>query len=92
MFGAEGLAVKKCCATFTSSAAAEGGIKEKLSLERMILPVKNCRNIGKKDMRFNSRTGDIQVDPECYQVTVDGEKISCDSADNLPLTQRYYLF
>lgn len=92
MFGADGLAVKRCCATFTSRSAAEGGIKEKLSLERMVLPVGNCRNIGKKDMRFNSRTGDIQVDPECYQVTVDGEKISCGAAETLPLTQKYYLF
>ena len=92
MFGADGLAVKRCCATFTSRSAAEGGIKEKLSLERMVLPVGNCRNIVKKDMRFNSRTGDIQVDPECYQVTVDGEKISCGAAETLPLTQKYYLF
>lgn len=92
MFGAHGLAVKRCCATFVSQAAAESGIAEKLSLQRMVLPVKDCRNIGKKDMRFNDRTGDIKVDPENYHVTVDGENITCEAAEKLPLTQKYYLF
>lgn len=92
MFGAEGLAVKRCCATFVSKAAMENGIAEKLDLHRIVLPVKDCRSIGKKDMRFNDRTGDIKVDPENYHVTVDGEEIICEAAENLPLTQKYYLF
>lgn len=92
MFGAEGLAVKRCCATFVSKAATENGIAEKLDLQRIVLPVKNCRSIGKKDMRFNDRTGDIKVDPENYHVTVDGEEIICEAAEKLPLTQKYYLF
>lgn len=92
MFGANGLAVKRCCATFVSKAAADDNIAERLSLQRIVLPVKNCRNIGKKDMRYNDRTGDIRVDPENYRVTVDGEEISCDAAEKLPLTQKYYLF
>ena len=92
MFGAEGLAVKRCCATFVSKAAMEKGIAEKLDLQRIVLPVKDCRSIGKKDMRFNDRTGDIKVDPENYHVTVDGEEIICEAAEKLPLTQKYYLF
>lgn len=92
MFGAHGLAVKRCCVTFVSKIAAENGIKERLSLGRIVLPVKNCRNISKADMKFNDRTGDIQVDPESYRVTVDGEVITCKAAERLPLTQRYYLF
>lgn len=92
MFGAEGLAVKRCCATFVSKAAMENGIAEKLDLQRIVLPVKDCRSIGKKDMRFNDRTGDIKVDPENYRVTVDSEEIICEAADTLPLTQKYYLF
>lgn len=92
MFGAYGLAVKRCCASFVSKAAAENGIAEKLGLQRMILPVSDCRNIGKKDMKFNDRTGDIQVDSETYKVTVDGEEITCEAAESLPLTQKYYLF
>lgn len=92
MFGAEGLAVKRCCATFVSKAAMENGIAEKLDLQRIVLPVKDCRSIGKKDMRFNDRTGDIKVDPENYRVTVDSEEIICEAAEKLPLTQKYYLF
>jgi urease subunit alpha len=92
MFGAHGLARKHTCITFVSKSAAEAGIKEKLGLSRIVLGVENCRNIGKKDMKFNDRTGDIQVNPETYHVTVDGEDISCEAADKLPLTQRYYLF
>ncbi len=92
MFGADGLAVKRCCATFVSRAAADGNIGEKLGLERKILPVSNCRKIGKSDMRFNDKTGNIEVDPETYTVTVDGEKIICEPAGELPLAQRYFLF
>ena len=92
MFGAHGLAVKHCCATFVSGFAKDNGIAEKLSLQKIILPVKNCRNIGKNDMLFNDRTGDIKVDPENYRVTVDGEIITCQAAETLPLTQKYFLF
>ncbi len=92
MFGAYGLAVKRCCATFVSQAAKDGGIAERFGLQRMVLPVRNCRNIGKRDMRYNDRTGDIRVDPENYSVTVDGEKITCEAAEKLPLTQKYFLF
>lgn len=92
MFGGYGLAVKRCCADFVSKASSDDGIAQKLSLERMVLPVSNCRNIGKRDMKFNDVIADIQVDPETYTVTVDGEKIACDAAEVLPLTQKYYLF
>lgn len=92
MFGAEGLAKKRTCISFVSKAAADSGIAERLGLQKLVLPVKNCRDIGKKDMRFNDRTGDIKVDPETYSVTVDGESITCKAADSLPLTQRYFLF
>lgn len=92
MFGGYGLAVKRCCADFVSKASSDDGIAQKLSLERMVLPVSNCRNIGKRDMKFNDVIADIQVDPETYTVTVDGEKITCDAAEVLPLTQKYYLF
>ncbi|MGN0182124.1 MAG: urease subunit alpha [Candidatus Ornithomonoglobus sp.] len=92
MFGAHGLARKRTCVTFVSKAAADGGIKERLGLDRTVLPVRNCRNIGKKDMKFNDRMGDIEVDPESYRVTVDGEDITCVAAQSLPLTQKYYLF
>lgn len=92
MFGAYGLARKTSCITFVSKAAFDAGIKEKLSLQRQVLPVENCRNIGKKDMKNNDVIADIQVNPENYEVRVNGEKIECEAAEELPLTQKYYLF
>lgn len=92
MFGAYGLARKNSCITFVSKAAFDAGIKEKLSLQRQVLPVENCRNIGKKDMKNNDVIADIQVNPENYEVRVNGEKIECEAAEELPLTQKYYLF
>lgn len=92
MFGAYGLARKTSCITFVSKAAYEDGIKERLSLQRQVLPVRNCRNIGKKDMKNNDVIADIEVNPENYEVRVDGELITCEAAEELPLAQKYYLF
>ena len=92
MFGAYGLARKTSCITFVSKAAYDAGIKEKLSLQRQVLPVENCRNIGKKDMKNNDVIADISVNPENYEVRGNGEKIECEAANELPLTQKYYMF
>lgn len=92
MFGSYGLAVKKCCATFVSESAVDKKIPGKLGLQKIILPVRNCRKIGKKNMKLNDVTADIQVDSETYTVTVNGKKISCEPAEKLPLSQKYFLF
>lgn len=92
MFGAYGLARKNTCITFVSKAACESGIRERLSLQRQVLPVEGCRNIGKKDMKNNDVIADIAVNPENYEVKVNGELISCEAAEELPLAQKYYLF
>jgi len=68
------------------------GVPQKLGLKRMVAPVRNCRRIGKKDMVHNSATPDIKVDPETYEVRVDGKLITCEPARVLPLAQRYFLF
>lgn len=92
MFGSHGMAKKRTSITFVSKYAAESGELDSMGLKRIILPVENCRNIGKKDMKYNDRTGNIEVDPDNYKVTVDGEEIKCEPAEKLPLTQLYYLF
>lgn len=92
MFGALGRALGKSCATFVSQAAYDDDIKGKLSLSRQVLPVHGCRTVGKKDLKFNDVLADIQVDPETFRVTVDGELVHSDPAYELPLTQRYFLF
>ena len=92
MFGAYGLARKRCCITFVSKAAYDAGIKERLGLQRQVLPVEHCRDIGKKDMKNNDVIAQIEVNPENYEVRVDGERITCEAAEELPLAQRYFLF
>lgn len=92
MFGADGKALASTCATFVSTIAYENGIKEELGLDRIVLPVSACRNIGKKDMVNNNLTPKVTVDPETYECRADGELLKCEPAQSLPLTQRYYLF
>jgi len=92
MFGAYGKALFNTCITFVSKASIKNGVVEKYGLQKMILPVKNCRNISKKDLIHNDKTPDIEVNPENYEVKVDGEHITCEPATVLPLAQRYFLF
>ena len=92
MFGAAGKALFKTCVTFVSQVSIDKKIVQKYGLEKIILPVKNCRTIGKKDMVNNSATPHIEVDPEKYEVKVDGEHITCEPMKVLPLAQRYFLF
>lgn len=92
MFAAHGKAKYTSCATFVSKAAFDKGIQAKLKLEKQVLYVKNCRDIGKKDMKLNAATPTIEVSPETYEVTVNQEKITCQPAKELPLTQLYNLF
>ena len=92
MFGAEGKAVSHTAVLFVSQAAVDADIRTQYGLAKQTLPVKNCRNIGKKDLIHNHATPDITVDPERYEVRVDGEPITCEPAKKLPLAQRYFLF
>ncbi len=92
MFGAFGGAVASTCATFVSQASLDMGIVQGYGLKKMLLPVKGCRNIGKADMIHNNATPNIEVNPENYKVTVDGEHITCEAANELPLAQRYFMF
>lgn len=92
MFGAFGKAKYDTCITFVSNEALKNGNISKLDLEKKILPVKNCRNIGKKDMILNNKTPQIDVDPETYEVKVDGKVITCKPIEEVALGQKYFLF
>ena len=92
MFAAHGKARYESCLTFVSQAAMDENVKEKYGLEKTVVPVKHCRNITKKDMKYNDATPQITVDPETYEVTADGEKLTSKPAETLPLTQMYSLF
>lgn len=78
--------------TFVSNIAYMNDIQRQLNLHRLIRPVKNIRNLRKTDMKNNTATPKLDVDPQTYEVFVDGEKITSEPAKELPLTQRYFLF
>lgn len=92
MFGAYGKAKFDTCVTFVSKASLENGVIEKMGLQKKVLPVQGCRNISKKDMVHNDATPKIEVDPETYDVKVDGELITCEPLKVLPMAQRYFMF
>lgn len=92
MFGAYGTALHKTCASFVSGLSIKKNVVQKYKLQKMVLPVKNCRTISKKDLIHNDKTPNIHVNPENYEVKVDGEVITCEPMAVLPLAQRYFLF
>ena len=93
MFGAFGKAMTRSAVTFVSKAALEENIGNSLGLERELIAVENTRGgIGKAAMVHNAETPSIEVDPETYEVRADGELLTCQPADVLPMAQRYFLF
>ena len=91
MFGSLGRASAKTSAIFTSNFASKD-LKEKLEINKKVLAVKNTRNIGKKDMKLNDFIGEIKVDPETYEVTVNGEVITSDYVTTVPMAKKYFMF
>jgi urease subunit alpha len=92
MFGALGRAKYSTSFTFTSKLAIRNGVAKKLGLQKKLLPVKNCRKIGKRDMRYNDLVPEIEIDPETYEVKVDGRLATVPPADKLSLARLYNLF
>jgi urease subunit alpha len=92
MFGAYGKALHKTCISFVSQASVDNGTIQDYELEKIVEPVRNCRNISKKDLVHNDATPKIEVNPENYEVKVDGVAVTCEPATVLPLAQRYFLF
>jgi len=92
MFGAFGQALQHTCATFVSQLSLDKGVIGNYGLQKQLLPVRNCRSLTKRSMIHNDQTPVIGVNPETYEVTVDGRAITCEPAKELALTQRYFLF
>jgi len=92
MFGALGQTKYSTSVTFTSQLALEKGIKSEVNSKKNLVPVKNCRFIGKKDMLYNDRTPNIEVNSETYEVKVDGKLATVDPADKVSMARLYNLF
>src|SRR6187401_2272721 len=92
MFGAFGKALTASSVVFVSKAAAKSNLRDKLGVQKELVAVQHTRDISKKSMVHNDATPDITVDPETYEVTADGELLTCAPAEVLPMAQRYFLF
>ena len=92
MFGVLGKAVNGAPVTFTSQLAIENGISSEVASKKRLVPVRDCRNIGKKDMLYNDGTPDITVNPETYEVRVDGKLATVNPAKTMSLARLYNLF
>ena len=92
MFSSFGRSLESSSVTFVSKDSLKQGSLESLKIEKNTIAVENTRDISKKDMVFNNYCPDISVDPETYEVTADGNVLTCEPAKELPLAQRYFLF
>ncbi|CAD5959471.1 urease subunit alpha [Planktothrix agardhii] len=92
MFGSFGKAISSTSLTFMSQAALDAKIPEQLGLKKQCVAVSGTRNISKADMKLNDALPEIEVDPETYQVKADGQLLTCEPAEVLPMAQRYFLF
>jgi len=91
MFSAMGTAVGQCSLAFVSEASREH-VDGTYDLAKQVTPVKACRDIGKSDLKLNDHLPQIDVNSETYKVTADGEHLTCEPAEKLPLAQLYNLF
>ncbi len=92
MFGSFGQAISHIACHFVSALSLTQGDLAQRGLAKALLPVQGCRRLTKADMRWNDYLPRLQVNPETYIVSIDGERITCDPASTLPLAQRYFLF
>jgi urease subunit alpha len=92
MFGAFGRALTASSVVFTSKAAVRAGLGRKLGIQKELVAVTNTRKINKKSMVHNGATPNIEVDPETYEVRADGELLTCEPAEVLPMAQRYFMY
>ena len=92
MFGAFGGATASTSMTFISQAAAAADIASQIGLQTTTVAVNGCRDLSKANMKLNDYQPTMEVDPETYEVRADGQLLTCEPAEELPMAQRYFLF
>lgn len=93
LYGAYGQAVHETNLTFVSQYAYDHGTKEEIGLNKIVLPVKNTRNLTKRDMKLNDYAPKtIRIDPQTFDVFIDDELVTCEPIHTTSLSQRYFLF
>lgn len=90
--GAQGRAKQGLSVSFVSEAADENDVGEAYDLKTPVRPVSGTRSVRKSDMLHNDHCpDDIEIDAQTFEVEVDGEHVTCDPAEDVPLAQRYLL-
>ncbi|CAG6397005.1 urease subunit alpha [Streptomyces cocklensis] len=92
MFGGVGAAPAGNSVNFTSQAALDDGLAERLGLGKRFTAAGDTRAVTKADMRENSALPEVRVDPDTFTVRIDGEVVEPAPAAELPMAQRYFLF
>jgi urease subunit alpha len=92
MFGSFGQATGRIACHFVSALSLTQGDLGRHGFAKPLLPVQGCRQLTKTDLRWNNYLPRLHVDPETYEVSIDGERVTCEAAQRLPLAQRYFLF
>jgi urease subunit alpha len=92
MFGATPATAAATSVHFVAPAAVTGGLAHRLAVRRRLVAVRDTRALSKADMPRNDSVPRIQVDPETFTVRINGEVVEPAPAEELPMTQRYFLF
>ncbi len=92
MFGTLGRNLERSSVSFVSHAANQRCVAQELGLAKETVAVENTRGIGKKDMKLNDALPKMEVNPETYEVRADGELLTCEPAEVLPMAQRYFMY
>ena len=90
MYGSFGKAMPQTCVRFVSRAAYEADIKKTVGTDNIFYPVHGVRQLTKEDMVRNTAMPHIEVDPETFNVYVDGVLATVPPAKELPLAQLYW--
>jgi urease len=78
--------------SFVSQISITSGAMASYGLSKRYEPVRRCRTVTKKDMKWNAATPEMKVDPESYEVRADGVLADVGPAERLPLGRVYNLF
>ena len=89
-YGAFGANPARTSYSFVTKAALENGLADKLKTHQTLVPVQGTRTLSKRDMIHNDTMPNIEIDPETYNVYIDGERVTVKPAKTLPLTQLFY--
>jgi urease subunit alpha len=92
MWGASPAVASSCSLAFVAPVALEDGLDERLALRRRVLPAADVRHLSKAEMPRNDARPDIAVDPDTFEVRIDGKRVELPPATVLPMAQRYFLF